>query len=167
MKNHISVTNELAIRFIFYLKTYLGRTAVSQTIFLQVTTSLNDLVHVLNWFEQLSHTSVPTADWLRCKTALAEVFTNSVRHAHKDMPSETPISLDANLTDSSIEIKVFDFGADFDLSEKLSKLDEVDVNALGGRGLSLISQMMDVFTYDKTADGRNCMRIVKYYVLIS
>jgi serine/threonine-protein kinase RsbW len=140
---------------------------VSQTIFLQVTTSLSDLVPVLNWFEQLPHTSVPNADWLRCKTALAEVFTNSVRHAHRDIPSETPISLEANLTDSSIEIKVFDFGAGFALSEKLSKLDEVDVTALGGRGLDLISQMVDVFTYDKTSDGRNCMKIVRYYVPIS
>jgi serine/threonine-protein kinase RsbW len=140
---------------------------MSQTFFLQVTTSLSDLVLVLNWFEKLPHTSVPNADWLRCKTALAEIFTNSVRHAHRDMPSETPISLEANLTGSSIEIKVFDFGVSFDLSKKLSKSDEVDVNALGGRGLSLISQMMDVFTYDKTADGLNCMRIVKYYVPIS
>ena len=140
---------------------------MSQTIFLQVTTSLSDLVPVLNWFEQLPHTSVPNADWLRCKTALAEVFTNSVRHAHRDMPSETPISLEASLTDSSIDIKVFDFGAGFDLSEKLSKLDEVDITALGGRGLDLISQMMDVFTYDKTSDGRNCMKIVRYYVPIS
>jgi len=140
---------------------------VSQTIFLQVTTSLSDLVPVLNWFEQLPHTSVPNADWLRCKTALAEVFTNSVRHAHRDMPPETPISLEASLTDSSIDIKVFDFGAGFDLSEKLSKLDEVDVMALGGRGLDLISQMVDVFTYDKTSDGRNCMKIVRYYVPIS
>jgi serine/threonine-protein kinase RsbW len=140
---------------------------VSQTIFLQVTTSLSDLVPVLNWFEQLPHTSVPNADWLRCKTALAEVFTNSVRHAHKNMSSDTPISLEASLTDSSIEIKVFDFGTGFDLAEKLSKLDEVDVMALGGRGLDLISQMVDVFTYDKTSDGRNCMKIVRHYVPIS
>ncbi|MCE2887736.1 MAG: ATP-binding protein [Pseudanabaena sp.] len=86
---------------------------------------------------------------------------------HREKPSETPISLEANLTDSFIEIKVFDFGTGFDLSEKLLKLDEVDVNALGGRGLSLISQMMNIFTYDKTADSRYCMRIVKYYVPIS
>lgn len=140
---------------------------MSQTIFLQVTTSLSDLVPVLDWFEQLLHTSVPNADWLRCKTALAEIFTNSVRHAHRDMPSETAISLEATLTDSSIEIKVFDFGSGFSLSEKLSKLEEVDVLALGGRGLDLISQMVDVFTYDKTTDGRNCMKIVKYYAPIS
>ncbi|WP_103669764.1 anti-sigma regulatory factor [Pseudanabaena sp. BC1403] len=140
---------------------------MSLTILLQTTTNLNDLILVLDWFEQLPHKAIPNADWLRCKTALAEIFTNSVRHAHRNMPSETPISLEANLSDSSIEIKVFDFGSGFDLSGKLSKLEEVDVTALGGRGLDLISQMVDVFTYDKTTDGRNCMRIVKYYVPIS
>jgi serine/threonine-protein kinase RsbW len=140
---------------------------VSQSFSLQVTTNLSDLVSVLNWFEQIPHTSVPNADWLRCKTSLAEIFTNSVRHAHRSMPSQTPINLEVNLSENRIEIKVFDFGAGFDLSEKLSKLDEVDVNALGGRGLNLISQMMDIFTYDKTSDGRNCMKIIKYYVPLS
>lgn len=140
---------------------------MSQSFFLQVTTNLSDLVSVLNWFEQIPHTSVPNADWLRCKTSLAEVFTNSVRHAHRDMPSQTPINLETNLNENLIEIKVFDFGAGFDLSAKLAKLDEVDVNALGGRGLNLISQMMDVFTYDKISDGRNCMKIIKYYVPLS
>jgi serine/threonine-protein kinase RsbW len=138
-----------------------------QTIFLQVTTSLNELLPVLNWFEQLQHTSVPNADWLRCKTALAEIFTNSVRHAHRDMPPEMPVFLEASLTDSAIEIKVFDFGAGFNLSEKLLTEEEIDIMALGGRGLDLIDQIADVFTYDKTTDGRNCMRIVKYYVPIS
>ncbi len=140
---------------------------MSQSFSLQVTTNLSDLVSVLNWFEQIPHTSVPNADWLRCKTSLAEIFTNSVRHAHRSMPSQTPINLEVNLSENRIEIKVFDFGAGFDLSEKLSKLDEVDVNALGGRGLDLISQMMDIFTYDKTSDGRNCMKIIKYYVPLS
>jgi serine/threonine-protein kinase RsbW len=138
-----------------------------QTIFLQVTTSLDELLPVLNWFELLPHSSVSNADWLRCKTALAEIFTNSVRHAHRDMPPETPICLEASLTDSAIEIEVYDFGAGFNLSEKLSTLEKVDVMALGGRGLYLIDQIADVFTYDKTPDGRNCMRIVKYYVPIS
>ena len=115
---------------------------MSQSFSLQVTTNLSDLVSVLNWFEQIPHTSVPNADWLRCKTSLAEIFTNSVRHAHRSMPSQTPINLEVNLSENRIEIKVFDFGAGFDLSEKLSKLDEVDVNALGGRGLDLISQMI-------------------------
>jgi anti-sigma regulatory factor (Ser/Thr protein kinase) len=144
-----------------------SKTVELQTIFLQVTTSLNELLPVLNWFEQLPHKSVPNADWLGCKTALAEIFTNSVRHAHRDMPPDMPICLEASLSDSAIEIKVFDFGAGFNLSEKLSTAAEIDVMALGGRGLYLIDQIADLFTYNKTTDGRNCMRIVKYYVSIS
>lgn len=139
---------------------------MSLTILLQVSTNLNELSKVLTWFEKLPHSSVPSADWLRCKTALAEIFTNAVRHAHRDLPTETPISLEATLSKNMIEIKVFDYGSGFDLSEKLSTLDDVDINALGGRGLDLISQMVDVFTYNKTLDGRNCMLISKSYVAV-
>ncbi len=139
---------------------------MSQKILLQVNTDLNELTNVLNWFETFPHRSVPNPDWLRCKTAIAEVFTNAVRHAHRNMPTETPISLEATLSRDTIEIKVFDYGPGFDLSEKLSNLDDVDINALGGRGLDLISQMVDVFTYTKTSDGRNCMLIGKNYISV-
>ena len=139
---------------------------ITQTTSLQVYTNLNELTQVLNWFEDLSHASIPGGDWLRCKTALAEIFTNAVRHAHKNLPPETPISLEASLSKNTIEIKVFDYGAGFNLPDKLSKLDDIDVNALGGRGLFLISQMVDIFTYTKTCDGRNCMQVSKNYVPI-
>lgn len=139
---------------------------MSQTILLQVSSNLSELINVLTWFEKLSHSSVPNADWLRCKTALAEIFTNAVRHAHRDMPTEIPIDLEATLAKNMIEIKVFDYGSGFDLSEKLSTLDDVDINALGGRGLDLINQMVDVFTYTKTLDGRNCMLISKSYISV-
>ena len=138
---------------------------MSQKILLQVTTDLNDLTQVLNWFEQLDHSSVLNIDWLHCKTALAELFTNAVRHAHRDLPLETPISLEASLTEDTIEIKIFDHGLGFDISKKLAKVDtdEIDFLALGGRGLDLINQMVDDFTYEKTADGRNCAQIKKNY----
>jgi serine/threonine-protein kinase RsbW len=140
---------------------------VSQTILLQVSTNLSELINVLTWFEKLPHSSVPNADWLRCKTALAEIFTNTVRHAHRDMPTETIIDLEATISENMIEIKVFDYGLGFDLSKKLSTLDAVDIYALGGRGLDLINQMADVFTYNKTPDGRNCMLISKSYISVA
>jgi len=138
----------------------------TQTTSLQVNTNLNELIQVLDWFEELSHDSVPKGDWLRCKTALAEIFTNAVRHAHKNLPTEPPISLEVSLSKNAIEIKVFDYGAGFELSDKLSQLDDIDINALGGRGLYLISQMVDIFTYTKTSDGRNCMQVVRNYIPI-
>ena len=139
---------------------------MSQTILLRVNTDLNELTRVLNWFESLDHSTVPNPDWLRCKTALAEIFTNAVRHAHLNMPATTPISLEATLSSNVIEIKVLDYGSGFDLSKKLSTLDDIDIHALGGRGLNLISQMVDVFTYTKTSDGRNCMLISRNYIAV-
>ncbi|CAN1211848.1 Serine-protein kinase RsbW [Tumidithrix helvetica PCC 7403] len=140
---------------------------MSQTISLQVSTNLNELAKVLIWFEQLAHDTVPKDDWLKCKTALAEVFTNAVRHAHKNLPMETPIDLESTLSENRLEIKVFDFGAGFDLSGKLSSLNEVDINALGGRGLGLIDRMVDVFDYSRLSDGRNCLRLVKHYAPVN
>ncbi|AFY72466.1 anti-sigma regulatory factor (Ser/Thr protein kinase) [Synechococcus sp. PCC 7502] len=134
-----------------------------QTIALQVNTDLSELAAVLNWFEELDHTNMPKNDWLYCKTALAEVFTNAVRHAHKGMPKNTPILLEAVLEDHSLEMKVFDYGAGFALSDKLANLDDVDINALGGRGLDLIHQIVDVFRYDHLPDGRNCLLMIKRF----
>ena len=134
-----------------------------QTIALQVNTDLNELTTVLDWFEQIHDETMPKRDWLGLKTALAEVFTNAVRHAHKDMPKETPINLEATLTENTLEVKVFDFGIGFDLSSKLSNLDNVDINALGGRGLDLIHQIVDVFSYERVEGDRNCMLIIKHY----
>ncbi len=133
-----------------------------QAIAIQVNTDLNELTTVLDWFEQIHHDTMSKSDWLGCKTALAEVFTNAVRHAHKDMPQETVINLEATLTENTLEVKVFDFGSGFDLSSKLSSLDDIDINALGGRGLDLIHQIVDVFSYERIGD-RNCMLIIKHY----
>ncbi|ELS33913.1 MULTISPECIES: ATP-binding protein [Pseudanabaena] len=137
---------------------------MSQPISLQVTTNLNELVQVLNWFDNIDHGSVPNIDWLMCKTALAEIFTNAVRHAHKNLPPETPITLEASLTEETIEIKVFDYGEVFDLATKLEKMVEADINATGGRGLHLINQVVDSFTCHQTADGRNYIQIRKKYL---
>jgi len=146
---------------------YFGRFRVAQTISLRVDTDLNELTKVLDWYEELNHNAVPKSDWLRCKTAIAEVFTNAVRHAHKNMPQETPIDLEATLTENTLEIKVFDFGTGFDLSDKLSDFDDVDINALGGRGLDLINQIVDMFSYERVEGDRNCMLIIKHYSPIS
>ncbi|MCY7333787.1 MAG: anti-sigma regulatory factor [Pseudanabaena sp. CAN_BIN31] len=136
---------------------------MAQTISLRVNTDLNELAKVLDWYEKLNHDAMSKIDWWRCKTALAEVFTNAVRHAHKNMPQEMPIDLEATLTENTLEMKVFDFGAGFDLSGKLSDFDDVDINALGGRGLDLISQIVDVFSYERVAGDRNCMLMIKHY----
>jgi serine/threonine-protein kinase RsbW len=134
------------------------------TIEIQVTTDLDELSRVLAWFNQLHHPFIPKMDWMKCQTALAEAFTNAVRHAHKEMPPETPIWLEATLTDQFLEFKIWDLGAGFDLAKKLASLTRVvDPNATGGRGLDLLDQIGDILSYTRTDDDRNCLRLVRNY----
>ena len=136
---------------------------MTKTIQLQVKTDLNELVEVLVWFNQLYQDSVPKIDWLKCQTALAEAFTNVVRHAHKDRPLETPIELEAALSSDYLEIRIWDYGPQFDLEYKVSSLpSEVDETATGGRGLYLLKQIADGISYTHNGD-RNCLLLVKKF----
>ena len=136
---------------------------MTKTIQLQVKTDLNELVEVLVWFNQLYQDSVPKIDWLKCQTALAEAFTNVVRHAHKDRPLETPIELEAALSSDYLEIRIWDYGPQFDLEYKVSSLpSEVDETATGGRGLYLLKQIADGISYTRNGD-RNCLLLVKKF----
>ncbi len=136
---------------------------MTKTIQLQVKTDLNELVEVLAWFNQLHQDSIPKIDWLKCQTALAEAFTNAVRHAHKNLPHETPINLEASLTSDYLEIRIWDYGPQFDLEYEISSLpDEVEETATGGRGLYLLREIADYLSYTRTGD-RNCLLLVKHY----
>ena len=100
--------------------------------------------------------------------ALAEGFTNAVRHAHADLPSETPIEIALVLQSQQIEIHIFDQGGPFDPSS----VREPQPGSLseGGYGWYLLRRLADQVTYKRTARGqmtthgtkaRNCLRIVK------
>lgn len=135
-----------------------------QTACLQVNTDLNVLNQVLAWFDQFNCSPVPEMKWLECQLALAEGFTNAVRHAHKNQPSETLIDIEVQIFEQYLEIKIWDFGPPFDLEQKLNSLPkEMDLDAEGGRGLKLLKQMADSLTYTRTLNNRNCLLIIKRY----
>jgi serine/threonine-protein kinase RsbW len=93
-----------------------------QNISLQVNTELNDLTRVLEWFEQLQDLSIPNEVWWQFQLALAEGFTNAVRHAHKNLPVETPVQLEITVFDGCWELKVWDCGPHFDFDAKLNEI---------------------------------------------
>ena len=88
---------------------------------LEVNTDLNALTRVLEWFEQLKDLSIPNEIWWNFQLALAEGFTNAVRHAHKNLPVETPVQLEIIVFNGRLELKVWDCGPYFDFDAKLKE----------------------------------------------
>jgi serine/threonine-protein kinase RsbW len=131
---------------------------------LQVNTGLHGLDQVLSWFSQLYDSRIPTSVWIRCQLALAEGFTNAVRHAHNGKPADLPVDIQVVVFDEFIEIKIWDWGDPFDLETKIKNIAEkVDLAAPGGRGLKLMKDIGDTLSYVRTGDGRNCLSIAKNY----
>ena len=136
-----------------------------QSGFIDVGTNLNDLNRVLVWFDGFDHATIPALTWFQSKLALAEGFTNAVRHAHRDLPPHTPIEIQLNILSDCLEIRIWDRGSSFDLESMIKHLpDDIDREAGGGRGLKLMQKMADVLTYARTSDYRNCLLFVKCYV---
>ncbi len=136
-----------------------------QKFHLQVDTQLICLQEVLGWFEKLISPCLPKTTGWQCEVALAEAFTNAVRHAHQDLPTSTPIDLEVEFFPNFLEMRVWDFGRPFDLKETLLA-NEKNINSLeeeGGRGLQFIKKLTDELQYLNLSDYRNCLVIRKKY----
>jgi serine/threonine-protein kinase RsbW len=132
---------------------------------LQVNTDLNTLAQVLEWFDQLNGPPVPYHAWLECQLALAEGFTNAVRHAHKGLPINVPIDMEVRVYPDQLEIRIWDYGQPFDLHQRLEAMpQELDSEAEGGRGLRLMQRIADALSYTRFSDERNCLLLVKKYL---
>ncbi len=128
---------------------------------LRVNSDLNDLGILLNWLNSIGHITLPEMEWLRCQIAVAEGFTNAVRHAHRDLPPETPIDVEVKIAPEYIELYVWDYGPFFDLQQQLLKMPLEDREADRGRGLIIMNQVADRLTYERLNDSRNYLLMVK------
>jgi serine/threonine-protein kinase RsbW len=130
---------------------------------LQVNTDLNALTQVLAWFDQFNCPPLSYQTWLQCQLALAEGFTNAVRHAHDGQPAELLIDIEVIIFSEHLEMRIWDHGEPFNLTQKLMSLpQEMDTDSEGGRGLKLMQRIADSLSYIRTGD-RNCLIIVKHY----
>jgi len=135
-----------------------------QTSIKQVPTDLQTLDEVLSWFDQLKQPSIPKKVWLQCQLALAEGFTNAVRHAHKNLSADVPIDIEVKIFPDSLEIRIWDHGPSFDLEQWLqSRGQQVNEQAGGGRGIAILQKIADKLSYRRTDDDRNCLLIRKSY----
>lgn len=132
---------------------------------LKINTDITVAEQVLSWFEQLNQP--PLTDpkiWWQCQTLLYEGFTNIVEHAHKNLPPETPVMLEAIRCDQAIEIRISSYGFPFDLPKKIRETPQFEANDNErGRGLKIMSLIADELSYEPTADNRYCLLIKKYY----
>ena len=88
---------------------------------LQLNSDIHAVAQVLSWLEQLDPLGIPVAVLHQCKLAVVEGFTNAVRHAHKNLPRETPIDLEITVFNERLEIKIWDRGKPFDFKAKLKE----------------------------------------------
>lgn len=134
---------------------------VSQEISFQVKTDLVYLEEVLHRFEAMRQSWINQKDWLQCQLALAEGFTNAVRHAHKNISSETPIDIEIKVTPKEIKIKIWDYGQPFQLKSVSKRVYSMEELASGGRGIEILQKIADELNYDHLPDNRNCLVIKK------
>lgn len=131
---------------------------------LTVESDVNFLTQVLAWFEEFCLQHVSHQNWsdkqLYClKLAIAEGFTNAVRHAHHKLPPETPIVIEIGVWLDRIEIRLWDYGEPF--NPDLVKEPEPGTLCEGGYGWFLLRRLSDRVVYERCSDGRNCLLIVK------
>ncbi|MBA3920988.1 MAG: anti-sigma regulatory factor [Nostocaceae cyanobacterium] len=140
---------------------------IMQQDHLTVRSELCQLNHVQEWFERFCSHHLYQRCWTesqlyRLNLALAEGFTNAVRHAHRYLPPETTIDIELHLWEDRLEISIWDHGKPFNPDAVAEP--EPGTLQVGGYGWFLLRRLADRVVYERQEDGRNCLLIVKYCV---
>ena len=131
---------------------------------MEIPGDLQELDRLLLKFNQIYQDFIPCRDWLQCRLALAEGFTNAVRHAHKHIPKEIPIEIEVLLKENSMEIRIWDYGSAFDLKGFIAETAKKHSGWLSsGRGIPLLNKIADSLDYKRTEQEKNCLIIVKKF----
>ncbi len=135
-----------------------------QTSKLQVESKLEALNDVLAWFDDLKIDAIGDRAWLELQTIVGEAFDNAVSHAHQGISEDKAIDLELSVLSQSIVFKIWDYGIEFDLeAQRRQRKGEIDPEAESGRGIFLLEELSDYFSYTKQPDGRNCLLVIKAY----
>lgn len=129
---------------------------------LTVESDLSVLTSLQDWLDEFCDRQPALSHWSDdrrycLKLALAEGFSNAVRHAHRHRSRHTPIDLEIRLDDGHLRIYIWDFGDPFNPNQ----LEEPKPGTLrqGGYGWFLLRRLCDRVTYRRDRYGRNCLAI--------
>lgn len=129
---------------------------------LTTETQSGAILEILAWLKSIHPRSISNKVWLECQTALVEGFDNVIRHAHKNLPTETPILIQLSIYTEAIKIQIWDHGEPYDLETVLKQTPEkVDVTAEHGRGLLLMRRLTNYLAYSRSPDNRNCLQMIR------
>lgn len=135
-----------------------------------VQTDLTVIPQVLSWFEAFQQSPVSQVVWLQGQIALVEGFTNAVRHAHAQLSKHTPIEIEAGIYPNRIEIRVWDQGSPFDLTELIDRVEQDYPNPLEHEahwGAALFKKLRDQHSWNVEyccpGEGQNCLSLAKFY----
>ena len=80
---------------------------------------------------------------------LTEAMANAIQHANKDNPARE-VHIEISIVCQRLIIRVFDFGAGFDVNQYIKPSQPLDEH---GRGIYLIHTIMDEILYNPTENG--------------
>jgi anti-sigma regulatory factor (Ser/Thr protein kinase) len=98
-----------------------------------------------------SHTSL--------ELAMNEAVANVSEHGYSNQPNQ-PITCVATRFNDRVQFEVLHDGKGFVPPEETP---QIDMPLEGGMGLFLIEQCVDEVTYCRTDEGRQCIRLVKFF----
>ncbi len=138
---------------------------MKKTVRLVVDSQLEALNQVQSWFNHWYRSLGPEFSWVesncdRLNIAVAEGFTNAVRHAHARLPTETPIAIDVKLARDCVNIRIWDHGQPFDPNQ-LQDPKPGSLLCNGGYGWFLLKRAVDQVAYWRQG-SQNCLEITQY-----
>jgi serine/threonine-protein kinase RsbW len=92
--------------------------------------------------------------------ATDEAANNVMRHAHRDNP-QSPLVIQCFIRADSLEVRLHDEGAPFDLSA-VPQMNPAELR-IGGRGVFLMRKLMDELSVQPRGERGNTLRMVKRY----
>ncbi|HBE16606.1 MAG TPA: anti-sigma factor [Cyanobacteria bacterium UBA11149] len=128
---------------------------------LNVPSDLNFLIVVENWLlDSLKVALGDSVDWQsqlpRLRLALAEAYSNVVRHAHRDQP-HLPILFRLELKERTLALEIWDRGNGYDISNYIEP--DPEDKQESGYGWLIMQRLMDRVEYRLQIDGLNCLKL--------
>ncbi len=128
---------------------------------LNVPSELNFLIVVENWLlDSLKVALGDSVDWKiqapRLRLALAEAYSNVVRHAHRDQP-DLPILFRLEIKDRDVALEIWDRGNGYNISNYIEP-DPQDKQE-SGYGWLIMQRLMDRVEYRLQVNGLNCLKL--------